>query len=139
VVDPDTQRQAVVTSLLSQRDHRVKLAGRGDHAAQMLREAPVDLIVLELELPDGRGEELVRRLRRDMGLETPVIVLTAQITRDSIALLKSEGVTAFVTRSSDYEFRLMSEVQAVLGGGPPQQSAAADPPDAAGDDWAADL
>ncbi|MHB1101524.1 MAG: response regulator transcription factor [Devosia sp.] len=49
---------------------------RLDEAAEALRGVPYDLILLDLMLPDGRGVDFLRRLRRS-GDVTPVIILTA--------------------------------------------------------------
>ncbi len=51
------------TTLVDARDH--------------LDVVPYDLILLDLHLPDGKGLELLRTLRRQ-GSETPVVILTAR-------------------------------------------------------------
>jgi two-component system OmpR family response regulator len=49
---------------------------RLDEARQSLATVPYDLVLLDLNLPDGRGLDLLRELRRG-GSKVPVIILTA--------------------------------------------------------------
>lgn len=57
--------------------HSVDWMRRLAPAHEALATTDYDLILLDLNLPDGRGLELLRVLRRQGG-ETPVIILTAQ-------------------------------------------------------------
>jgi two-component system OmpR family response regulator len=54
-------------------DWSTTLAGAGDH----LSVATYELILLDLQLPDGRGLDFLRSLRLNRG-DTPVIILTAR-------------------------------------------------------------
>jgi CheY-like chemotaxis protein len=49
---------------------------RIDEARDALATVPYDLVLLDLNLPDGRGMDLLRELRRG-GSKVPVIILTA--------------------------------------------------------------
>lgn len=109
-VASDNATQVVLTRLLGEHGHSVKLAGRAMHAVKMLREARFDLIVLDLDLPDTRGEVFIRGVRRELGLRTPVVALVSEITPEIRASLRSQGVVALVARGPDYESRLMGEV-----------------------------
>jgi two-component system OmpR family response regulator len=57
--------------------HGVDWARRLDEARDCLSTTAYDLVLLDLNLPDGRGLDLLRELR-DRGVATPVIILTAQ-------------------------------------------------------------
>jgi len=77
VVDDDLRLRDLLERYLAQQGFQVRSAG---HATAMRRELSahhVDLIVLDLMLPDADGLELCRALRAD-GIETPVIMLTAK-------------------------------------------------------------
>jgi two-component system, OmpR family, response regulator len=50
---------------------------RLDDAREVVSTVPYELILLDLNLPDGRGLDLLRALRRQ-GSSVPVIILTAQ-------------------------------------------------------------
>jgi two-component system, OmpR family, response regulator MprA len=72
VVDDDDG----IRSVLEREGFRVTVAGNGEHALDVLRQTPVDCIVLDAGTSDLVGLEVCRRLR-DAGDETPIILLTA--------------------------------------------------------------
>ena len=77
VVDDDLRLRDLIERYLTQQGFHVHGAG---HAATMRRELAahhVDLIVLDLMLPDADGLQLCRDLRAE-GIDTPVIMLTAK-------------------------------------------------------------
>ena len=57
--------------------HGVDWMKRLDDAREALATVAYELVLLDLNLPDGRGLDLLRELRRQ-GAEAPVIILTAQ-------------------------------------------------------------
>ena len=77
VVDDDLRLRDLLERYLAQQGFQVHGA---PHAAAMRRELAahhVDLIVLDLMLPDADGLQLCRQLRAE-GVETPIIMLTAK-------------------------------------------------------------
>jgi len=56
--------------------HGVDWMKRIDYAREALATVPYELVLLDLNLPDGRGLDFLRELRRS-GSKVPVIVLTA--------------------------------------------------------------
>ena len=72
VVDDDDG----IRSVLEREGFRVTVAGDGERALDVLRQTPVDCIVLDAGPPGRDGLEVCRRLR-GAGDETPIILLTA--------------------------------------------------------------
>lgn len=66
-------------------------------AARLLRTSPVDLVLLDLHLPDGHGLELLRQLR-GVGARCDVIAVTSArdvaVVRDAV----SQGVVAYLIK-----------------------------------------
>ncbi|GAB3784138.1 response regulator transcription factor [Nocardioides ungokensis] len=75
VVDDDHTVREVVVSYLRAHGHDVLEVGDGEAALVAMRDAPADLVVLDLMLPGIDGLEVCRRLRD--GGDVPVIMLTA--------------------------------------------------------------
>lgn len=64
--------------------------------------ARVDIIVLDLRLPDGNGESVLDSLRRDAGTrDAAVLVLTADARWDKIARLLSTGADDYLFKPFD--------------------------------------
>ena len=93
VVDDDPQILRAVRTSLQGHDYEVLTAGNGETALDLLPDAAVDLIVLDLGLPGIGGEEVIRRVRS--WSEVPIIVLSV---RDG----QADKVEAFEAGADDY-------------------------------------
>jgi two-component system OmpR family response regulator len=80
VVDDEPSIVDAVATALRYEGFDVRVAATGRAALAAAQEAPPDLIVLDVMLPDLDGLEVTRRLRAD-GVQVPILFLTA---RDSI-------------------------------------------------------
>ncbi|MEC5292737.1 response regulator transcription factor [Aurantimonas sp. C2-6-R+9] len=76
LIEDDTVLGAAVRDQIAADGHSVDWATRLDAASGYLGVAVYDLILLDLMLPDGRGQPFLRALRV-RGDVTPVIILTA--------------------------------------------------------------
>ncbi len=75
IVEDEKKISEIVRAYLEKEGYRVKLAETGQQALKLLKDA-VDLVILDLMLPDIQGEELCSMIRE--GSEVPVIILTAK-------------------------------------------------------------
>jgi len=88
VEDDDTLGSGLVASLASV-GYQVRWARSLEQALAMYRSATVDLVLLDLGLPDGDGLELCRTLRED-DCPAVVVVVTARASEtDAVAALDS--------------------------------------------------
>jgi CheY-like chemotaxis protein len=68
----------------------------------LARQHQPDAILLDLNLPDLSGFEVLRILRADPATrDIPVIVISADATRDQIKRLLDAGARAYVTKPLD--------------------------------------
>jgi DNA-binding response OmpR family regulator len=86
--------------------HVVDLASDGATALHHLRDFSYELVILDLNLPDMSGNEVLRSMRR-AGMPTPVLVLTA---RDGIAA----KVESFDLGADDYLTKPFSFTELLL-------------------------
>lgn len=77
VVDDDADIRDLIIGQLHQENYRLLAASSLADLRRTLREETVDLIVLDLNLPDGDGLMLCRELRAD-GAEVQIIMVTAR-------------------------------------------------------------
>ncbi|HOS91723.1 MAG TPA: sigma-54 dependent transcriptional regulator [Armatimonadota bacterium] len=80
VVDDQAAVRDLLTTILSDRGHRVVQAPSGEEALEHLRgQRPFSVVILDLDFGAGRmsGMDVLRRIRAD-GNDMPVIVLTGQ-------------------------------------------------------------
>ncbi len=96
VVEDEHKLRDLVRAYLEHEDLVVYSTGSGAEALQVGRRSPLDLVVLDLGLPDVPGEEVARELRA--GSDVPIIMLTAKSEeRDRIAGLEL-GADDYVTK-----------------------------------------
>lgn len=93
VVDDDPQILRAVRTSLQGHSYEVLTAGNGETALDLLPDADVDLIVLDLGLPGIGGQEVIKRVRA--WSEVPIIVLSV---RDG----QHDKVEAFDAGADDY-------------------------------------
>jgi DNA-binding response OmpR family regulator len=85
--------------LLGQAGYEVHSAGSGEEALRKLQALPVDLVVLDVMLPDMSGFEVCRRLRDDLrGKDTKVLMLTAKGGSHDVQKGLALGADAYVTK-----------------------------------------
>ena len=80
---------------------------RAKEACEMKKEFRA--YIIDWQMPDMNGIETVRRIRRVIGNDTPIIILIAYDWTDIAEEAKEAGVTAFVSKPL-----FMSELRAVL-------------------------
>ena len=77
LVDDDLRLRGLLETYLKREGFEVKAAGNAEQMERTLREAPIDLLVLDLMLPGRSGLDICRDLRAAHN-EIPVIMLTAK-------------------------------------------------------------
>jgi PAS domain S-box-containing protein len=81
---------------------RLLSAVDGEEGLAMAGSERPNLILLDLHLPDMRGEEVLRRLRRGRSTaEIPVAVLSADAVASQSARLLADGAVAYLTKPLD--------------------------------------
>ncbi|HYN97071.1 MAG TPA: response regulator [Pilimelia sp.] len=100
VVEDDDDLAAVLLTMLSRHGVRVDRAGTEEEAIAMSRPTPPDVIVLDLELPDGDGSALVSALRASIpGTPVPIVVYSAADVSAADRQALQLGNTEFLTKS----------------------------------------
>jgi signal transduction histidine kinase/AmiR/NasT family two-component response regulator len=76
IIDDDADFRSVVREELSHAGYVVSEAGGGEEGIERLRNEDVDVLVLDVQMPDKNGCEVLREAR-DMGVKSEVVVITA--------------------------------------------------------------
>jgi len=94
----------IVSELIARRaDLRLHIAADGRSGVQRALELQPDLVLLDMQLPDFDGHEVLRRLRAQPALATvPVIALSANAMPDDIARALRAGMTDYWTKPLDF-------------------------------------
>ncbi|WP_216902916.1 response regulator transcription factor [Nocardia alni] len=97
VVDDDPGMAELLATTLRLAGYDTTVVGSGGEALRMCREAPPDLLVLDLTLPDVDGLSICRALG-EQGQSVPILVVTARDTvEDKIAGL-AQGADDYLVK-----------------------------------------
>jgi two-component system, chemotaxis family, chemotaxis protein CheY len=99
VDDSATMRRMIMAALRELRDVAFTEASTGLEAIERLAVAPADLILLDLNMPDIHGLEVLRFIRTHASFrETPVIILTTRDDEASRTAAQRDGATLYLTK-----------------------------------------
>lgn len=87
--------------LLSRRGHRIRLATTGREALDLADQGGFDVLLLDLQLPDLDGFEVVRAIRereRVSGAHLPIVALTADIRGEDRERCLAAGMDDFLSK-----------------------------------------
>ncbi|MER3554480.1 MAG: DNA-binding response regulator [Meiothermus sp.] len=111
VVEDEPEIAEILEGYLRRDGYRTERAGDGKAAMSLYRAAKPDLVLLDIQLPEVDGLEVLRRIRSDGN--TPVIMVTAR-TEDLDKLLGLElGADDYVTKPFSPR-EVVARVKAVL-------------------------
>ena len=102
VVEDDLWSQRIVTDLLEMRGHEVIMAASVASARAELAKQRPQVVLLDIHIPGGGGEILLREIRSsEVREKLPVIALTASaMTGDKERFLRL-GFTAYMSKPID--------------------------------------
>jgi CheY-like chemotaxis protein len=75
IVDDDPGIVALATAVLRRNGDRIDVAASGEEALARLADVPVDVVVLDVEMPGLSGWETLRAIRRDPALAAVRVVI----------------------------------------------------------------
>ena len=104
VVDDNRVNRLLLGRALEQLGHSVTFAENGRQALEALRQRPVDLILLDIEMPEMDGYQVLDALRSDPHLrDIPVVMMSSVEEVDSVARCIEMG-------AEDYLFKPVNPV-----------------------------
>jgi signal transduction histidine kinase/CheY-like chemotaxis protein len=114
-VEDNLPNLALMQRVLARReDLELIPAMTGGIALDLARQHHPDLVLLDLHLPDMKGDDVLSYLQRDAHLrDIPVVVLSADATQAHIDRLLAAGAREYLTKPLDLQ-RLFAVLTAVL-------------------------
>lgn len=101
VEDHEFQRR-VQSKILREESYQVVTAATGAEALNVLRKLRPDLILIDIELPDITGLEIVRRLRSTSVFKlTPILVISGNNSKEILEDSRKAGANGFLVKPFD--------------------------------------
>ena len=113
LVDDDAElRKSLMDQLMHYREFELIEAGTANDALRQVRDTHVDLMILDVGLPDMDGREAVKILRRD-GFKSPILLLTGHDSDSDEILGLEAGANDYVTKPFRFSV-LLARIRAQL-------------------------
>jgi PleD family two-component response regulator len=104
IVEDDLDLAEMLNAYFRVQNYEVLTAAWGEEAVKMSNENEVDLIVLDIRLPDIDGYEVCRRIREQRTTKlTPIIFLTEKSERSDKLQGLNLGVVDYITKPFDIQ------------------------------------
>jgi RNA polymerase sigma-70 factor (ECF subfamily) len=98
-VEDEEMYQTLVSQILTEEGFRVEVAGTAAEAGRKLEEFRPDLMILDINLPDGDGYTICQKLRQEeMWAKLPILMLTVRRQPDEWRQGFSAGATDYVSK-----------------------------------------
>ncbi len=102
IVDDERSMCEMLAILLKKEGLEVSTAGSRAEAADLLRGGPVELVLTDVQLPDGDGLEILRHVKA-ASPETAVVVMTAYGTTEMAVAARKLGAEAYILKPFDVD------------------------------------
>jgi diguanylate cyclase (GGDEF)-like protein/PAS domain S-box-containing protein len=103
VVDDDTMNRDLMLRRLTRRGFEASLASDGKSALEWINANRVDLVLLDIEMPDMNGIEVLKILRETYTpAQLPIIMVTGKASSDEVVEALAAGANDYVTKPIDF-------------------------------------
>jgi signal transduction histidine kinase/CheY-like chemotaxis protein/HAMP domain-containing protein len=111
IVEPDTKTSKAISDLIGKKPVEIVTTTSGEKAFSLLREKSFDCMILNPELPDLRGCDLLERINSDVDILNPMVIIHSdkKLSRREDAKFKAY-TDSIVIKSARSEKRLLNEV-----------------------------
>lgn len=100
LVDDEPEVLRIFKRILSAEGAVILAAQSGAEALEIARQTRLDLVVLDLKLPDVSGTEILRRIRK-IDATVPVIVVTSYGSVETVRTAMKLGAFDYLTKPFD--------------------------------------
>ncbi|MFT3904796.1 MAG: response regulator transcription factor [Steroidobacteraceae bacterium] len=111
-LEDELEQAERIAALLQDAGHRVHTYRRGGALLNDLRNETYELIILDWEVPDTSGYDVVRTIRGNMNLQTPVLFLTHRDSESDVVQALQAGADDFLIKPAR-ELELLARVTAL--------------------------
>jgi diguanylate cyclase (GGDEF)-like protein/PAS domain S-box-containing protein len=104
IVDDDSMNRDLMLRRLSKRGFNVTVADNGKNALDWIQSHGVDLVLLDVAMPDMSGMEVLKRLRQKFSpSRLPVIMITDKLESGDVVAALAGGANDYVTKPIDFQ------------------------------------
>lgn len=108
IVEDNIDIHNLIREVLEKEHYRVLSSYTGTEAMRIIKNKRIDLILLDLMLPEINGEEIVKKVK-----DTPIIVISAKISTEDKVNVLLNGANDYLTKPFNVE-ELLARIKVQL-------------------------
>ncbi|RYE45473.1 MAG: response regulator, partial [Sphingobacteriales bacterium] len=98
VVEDNVINQKVIIKTLENSGIATVLCDNGFSAIDRLKNEGFDLIIMDIQMPEIDGRETTVKIRKELGLDVPIIAMTASVLADEREKCKAAGMNEYISK-----------------------------------------
>jgi len=107
IVDDNELNRDMLARRLARKGYDIVLAASAQQLSQRVKEEAIDLVLLDIEMPEISGLEALKTLRETYSpIELPIIMVTAKDQSDDVVRALDLGANDYVTKPIDFAVAL---------------------------------
>jgi len=107
IVDDNELNRDMLARRLARKGYEIVLAASARQLPQRVKEEAIDLVLLDIEMPEISGLEALKTLRETYSpIELPIIMVTAKDQSDDVVRALDLGANDYVTKPIDFAVAL---------------------------------
>ncbi len=116
IIEDTEDNWILISALLAQGGYETQVATTGYSGLEMVMNEVFELIILDIQLPDINGDEVIKKIRAaETKTHIPVIAMTSYaMSGDREKLLKA-GCTGYIEKPID-PIRVLGQIEKILRG-----------------------
>ncbi|HBG06767.1 MAG TPA: response regulator [Geobacter sp.] len=114
IIEDHPDSMVLISRLLEKWGYRTIGAGTGRKGIELALQNRADFIILDIQLPDMDGTEVLRSIRAVLGHGTPVIAMTSYAMSGDRERLLAAGCDGYIEKPIDPEL-VLSQIRGVIG------------------------
>jgi two-component system cell cycle response regulator DivK len=114
VIEDNNDNMELITFILEQNGYETERAETGKRGLELVQEAPPDFVILDIQLPDMDGTEVLRKIRSTSIPLVPIIAMTSQAMVGDREKMLGAGCTGYIEKPIDPE-RVMTQITQIIG------------------------
>jgi len=115
IIEDNPDNMVLITRFLEKFGYRTLQAVTGMEGFEMALQKRPDFIILDIQLPDIEGTEVLRKIRSsEIGTSIPVIAMTSYTMSGDREKLLSAGCDGYIEKPIDPE-RVISQIRHLTG------------------------
>jgi signal transduction histidine kinase/DNA-binding response OmpR family regulator len=119
LVEDKLVNQKLATLLLEKRGHKVALAANGREAIDQFQQGGIDLILMDVQMPELNGFEAtaaIRQIERSTGSHIPIVAMTAHAMEGDRERCLASGMDGYIAKPIRVN-NLVQEIERVTSSG----------------------